>query len=138
MTKHPLLVTLMLWLVLCFIVWNVLRLWTSIAWLDVLKEFAPEPQPVVTTFSSAIWLIVGLVLLWSIWQNKSWSLKLLLGAATGYSVWYWIARLIWQKSHPNWPFAVIVNLVVMIFILFTVRIQAREAYERNIENPTTK
>lgn len=86
----------------------------------------------ITTISSAIWAAVGILLLWGIWQNKAWTAKLLLGAAAGYTVWYWCERLIWQAPRPNWPFAVIVNLVLLIFILFTTKSLAREAYERKI------
>lgn len=125
-------VTLVLLLVLTLTAWNALRVWTSLAWRNVLNEFSAPSIHMITTISSAIWAAVGILLLWGIWQNKAWTAKLLLGAAAGYTVWYWCERLIWQAPRPNWPFAVIVNLVLLIFILFTTKSLAREAYERKI------
>jgi hypothetical protein len=68
--------------------------------------------------------------MWSLLQKKGWASKLLLGTAAGYTVWYWYERLAWQNPHPNWPFAVIVNLVLIVFILYTTKSLTREAYER--------
>lgn len=100
----------------------------------MLYEFSARPISPITAGSGAIWTVTGIILLWSIWQKKAWAAKLLLGTSAGYTVWYWIERLIWHNPHPNWLFAVIVNLAIIIFILFTTKSLAREAYERKIEN----
>lgn len=134
MSKPPFRVTLLIWLVLTFTAWNVLRAWTAVAWRGTLKEFSPQPSPVIIALSSVIWVIIGLILLWSIWKNKTWYTKLLLGTASVYTIWYWSERLIWQNPQPNWLFTVIVNLVIITLILSTTKSLAREAYERNIEN----
>ncbi len=135
MSRPPFRVTLLLWLVLFLTAWNALRLWTAIAWHNVLNEFSAQPFSTITAVSGAFWMVTGIVLLWSIWQKKAWAAKLLIGAAAGYTVWYWCERLVWQNPHPNWLFAVIVNLVSIIFILFTTKSLTREAHERKIENP---
>jgi hypothetical protein len=127
-------VTLLLWLVLTLSAWNALRLWTALAWHNVLDEFSAQPASTVTTICGAVWMVTGVILIWSIWQKKGWAAKLLFGASAGYTVWYWSERLIWQTPHPNWLFAVIVNLALLIFILFTKRSLTREAHERKIEN----
>ena len=136
MNKLPLRVTLLLLLVLSLTTWNALRLWTSLAWQNVLNEFSVQPSPMVTAGSGAFWVITGIILVWSILQKKAWATKLLIGAAAGYTVWYWTERFVWQNPHPNWLFAVIVNLAVIIFILFNIKTLSREAYEQKIENPT--
>jgi hypothetical protein len=123
------------WLVLTISAWNALRLWTALAWRNVLVEFSTQPTPTIIALSSAIWIVTGVILVWSIWQKKAWSVKMLLGASTGYNVWYWIERLVWQNPHPNWLFAVIVNLALLVFILFTAKLLTREAHERKNENP---
>ena len=135
MNKPPFRVTLLLLLVLILTTWNAIRLWTAIAWHNILNEFSAQPTSTITAISGATWMVIGIILLWSIWQKKAWAAKLLLGTAAGYSVWYWSERLIWQNPHPNWLFAVIVNLVLIVFILFTIKSLMREAHERNIENP---
>jgi hypothetical protein len=138
MSKRPFRVTLLASLVLFLTVWNAIRVWTALEWRDVLNEFSSQPASTITAVSGASWTVIGIFVLWSIWQKKAWTTKLLLGAAAGYTVWYWSERLIWQSPHPNWPFAVIVNLALIIFILFCIKSISQEAYERKIENPKTE
>ena len=135
MSKPPFRVTLLLCLVLFLTTWNVLRLWTALAWRNTLNEFSARPTSTMIAISGAFWIIIGMILIWSIWQKKAWAAKLLLGTAAGYSVWYWSERLIWQNPHPNWPFAVIVNLALLVYILFATKSLTREAHERKFENP---
>jgi hypothetical protein len=130
MNKLPFRVTLSLLLVLFLTAWNGLRLWTAITWQKALIEFSTIPGPVYMAVSGAIWLVVGLTLSWSILREKNWAGKMLVAAAAGYSVWYWSERLIWQTQRPNWPFVVIVNLILLVFIFFTNKSLARETYER--------
>jgi len=134
MSRLPFRVTLLLWLVLILTVWNVIRLWTSLSWREVLVEYAARPDPVLAGLVAAIWVMIGSLIIWGIWQNKPWTVKLLLGAAVTYSAWYWIERLIWQSARPNWPFAVILNLMVLIFTIFAAKPLSREAYDRKSPN----
>lgn len=138
MSKQPFRVTLLLWLVLTLTTWNFIRFWTALEWREVLNEFSSQPTSTVLTVSGTVWMVTGIFILWSIWQRKAWAAKLLLGASAGYTVWYWSERLIWQSPHPNWPFAVIVNLVLLGFILFAIKSLSREAYEQKNENPKSE
>ena len=135
MKKFSIRATLLQMLVLTLTAFNLLRMWTALAWQDILTEFSTQSSPIVLAVSGAVWALCGIVLLWGIWQKTAWAKKLLLGASTGYSLWYWTERLAWQNPHPNWLFAVIVNLAIIVFILFSKKSLTREAYERNIENP---
>jgi hypothetical protein len=121
---------LLLCLALLFTAWNLLRAWTAFAWQDLLKEFSSQPAGWLIMLSGTIWAIAGLLLIWSLWQGKAWARKMLLGVAAGYSVWYWGGRLFWQIPRPNWPFAVILNLVLIIFIIWITKSPLREAHER--------
>ncbi|MBI5945287.1 MAG: hypothetical protein HY864_13025 [Chloroflexi bacterium] len=138
MKKLPARVTLLLWLVLSLTAWNALSAWTSFAWRNALNEFLSQPSAAITTVSGAIWAVIGMLLAWGIWQRKAWAGKLLLGASAGYTVWYWSGRFIWQSPHPNWLFAVIVNLVLLGFILFIKKSLSREAYEQKNETPKSE
>ncbi len=135
MTKLPFRVTLLLWLVLFITVWNGLRLWTALAWQKVLTEFSAQPVTWITALDGCIWMVTGFLIIWGIWQQKAWTVKILLGAAAGYTVWYWSERLSFQEPRPNWPFAIILNLVLLIFIFFTTKSLTREAHERKPKNP---
>lgn len=136
--KRPFTVTLTIWLVLILASWNALRAWTSIAWQNILMEFSVQLPPMINTISGILWFLTGIVLLIGMWQKKAWSSKLLLGAAAGYTVWYWSERFIWQNPRPNVLFAILVNLACLIVIYFALKSLSREAYERNTENPETE
>jgi hypothetical protein len=128
--KFPFRVTLLLCLVLLFTAWNILSAWTALAWRGTLNELSIHAGVWIISIGGVIWSLTGLLLFWSIWQEKAWSKTLLFGAAAGYTIWYWGGRLIWQMPRPNWPFAVILNLVLIVFIIFTTKLPPREAYER--------
>ena len=134
MNRHPVRVTLLLWLVLTLSAWNGLRLWTALSWHNIVDEFSAQPSSAVIAISGGVWMVIGIILVWGILQRKAWAVKLLLGASAGYTVWYWSERFIWQSPHPNWLFAVIVNLGLLAFILFTTKLLTREAHERKNEN----
>jgi hypothetical protein len=136
MYKRPFRVTLSAWLVLLLTAWNAVRLWTAVAWWDVLVESSARQPPIITALSGAFWFVIGLILLWGILVGKAWAGKMLIAAAAGYSIWYWIERLIWQEPRPNWPFVVILNLIVLVLFFFTTKSMTRETHERKNKNPT--
>lgn len=133
--KRPFTVTLTIWLVLILASWNALQAWTSIAWQNILMEFSVQLPPMINIISGILWFLTGIVLLIGMWQKKAWSAKLLLGAAVGYTVWFWSERFIWQNPRPNVLFVILVNLACLIVIYFASKSLSREAYERNTENP---
>lgn len=132
-SKIPFRVTLLLCLVLLFTAWNILRIWTALSWGSTLNEVSAHPSVWVIILSGLIWVVTGCLIIWSTGQGKTWARKLLLGAVGAYTIWYWYGRLIWQMPRPNWPFAVILNLVLIIFIIYTTKSSLREAYERESE-----
>jgi hypothetical protein len=129
-SKPPFRAILLLCLVLLFTAWHILRVWTALAWQGTLHEFSSQPAVWVIVLSGIIWALAGVIFIWSIWREKEWAKTFLLGTTAGYTAWYWAERLLWQMPRPNWPFAVILNLVLVIFIIYTTKSPAREAYER--------
>jgi hypothetical protein len=138
MTKLPLRVTVTLWLVLLLTIWNGIRIWTALTWQAVLIKFQVQPMPWVTAITGGAWVIIGTAILWGIGKDRDWTAKLLTTAALAYTSAYWCERLIWQAPHPNWLFTVILNLVLIIFILSTTKLLAREAYERKSQDQKIK
>ena len=118
--KRPFSVTLLLWLVLSLTAWSGLRLYTSIQWWSVLLEFASPPGPVYIAASGAIWLIASLVLLWGMWQAKAWIRYALLGTGTALAIWYWCDRLLLQEPGRNWPFVLLMSVLLMIVLTVCV------------------
>jgi hypothetical protein len=128
-------VTLSQWMVLITLIWNIIRVWTVLAWSTVLLEYSASLPPVASAIIGGVWATIGGILYWGIWQEKAWAGKILLGTAASYTVWYWSERLFFQNPRPNAIFAVIVNLGLLIIIYFAYKSLSREAYERENENP---
>lgn len=122
--------TILLCLVVLFTAWNILRVWTVFAWWSTMHEFSIHPPAWILIISGILWALAGFLLMWGIWQGKTWMKHLLFGVTTGATIWYWSERLLWQMPRPNWPFAVILNLILIVFVLFTTKSPTREAYER--------
>ena len=114
--KRPFSVTVLLWLVLSLTAWSGLRLYSAIQWWSTLREFASPPGPWYIVISAGIWLAVSIVLLWGIWQQKTWVRYALLGAGTGFIVWYWCDRYIFQMPNEDWLFALLGTILFMVVL----------------------
>lgn len=117
----PFRATLLTWTVLSLTVWNIFRLWTAVAWREVVGEFAPQPGPLYIGLTGALWALLGLLLLWGLAGKKSWISRLLIGSSAAYTLWYWTDRLLLQTERANWPFTLIVNLLLLVLTYFTIR-----------------
>lgn len=136
----PLRITLLLCLVLITTAWNVVRLWTSIAWRVPLETYARYPGPLYVGLTGIAWAAAGLTVLWAIWRRRHWSTQALIAAALAYAAWVWLDRLVVQSQRAaNWPFALIATIVLLAFVVTTAldpRLRAyfgREAHERQIQ-----
>jgi hypothetical protein len=136
MPKQPLRVTILLSLVLLFTIWNALRAWTAFSWRNVLTEFSGAPLYIGV--SGLTWLAIGIWLFLGLWQKRANARALLLASATSYTAWVWIERLFIQVPRGNWPFALVINLILLSFVLFASDYWKREAHERKSEDQTTK
>jgi hypothetical protein len=114
--RRPFSVTILLWLVLSLTAWSSLRLYSAIRWWNVLLEFASPPGPWYIAVSAAVWLIVSIALLWSMWQAKAWARYALLGTGAGFAVWYWCDRLLLQTPGANWLFALLATILLLIIL----------------------
>ena len=127
-------------LVFWFAAWNGLRLGEALSFWKTLEEYGA--YPLYIAMSGGVWLITGLFLVRGLWQGKAWGRLAALGGAAGYASWYWFDRLVLQKPHANWPFAMIATIVFLLLILFilfsrgTRQFFQKDAYERKSETPT--
>ena len=126
--KRPFSVTILLWLVLSLTVWSGLRLYTSIRWWSVLREFASPPGPTYIAASGGIWLIASLVLLWGMWKAKEWIRFALLGAGAAMAAWYWCDHLLFQEPSRNWPFALLVSVLVLAILSVCVFVSGTKIF----------
>lgn len=133
--KRPFLATLSGFLVLIVICWNLLQAWTYLDWMDVLTEFSARVAPGLGAGTAIIWAAAWGFILWGIWQKKAWGAKLLPILAVIYTACNWLEWMLWTSPPSNIIFAVIVNVIWLTILIVASKTLAREAYERNIENP---
>jgi hypothetical protein len=94
------------------VILNGLRILNSIIFGKILPQYGVNASYI--RYSGSFWVIICLLILLGIWYKKGWSWCASFGGIVGYMVWYWFDRLVIQKPHSNWPFA----LVVTCFSLF--------------------
>ena len=118
--QRPLAVTLLALLVLTFTVMNAVRFGAALAFWDILLQYAPRPGPIYVAASGLIWALAGLPLCWGLWTGRRWAQlasALALGLFTAY---YWTDRQLFQSVRANGLFALVVNLVLLIFASLTL------------------
>jgi hypothetical protein len=107
--RRPFGVTLLLWLVLSLSAWGLLRLAAALRWWDVLERFGSRLGPLYFIITGSIWVLAGLVLLWSIWSAKRWAYLAIPISVILWLAEYWIERLFFETPRPNWVFAIIAS-----------------------------
>jgi hypothetical protein len=120
MTRRPFSVTILLWLVLSLTAWSGLRLYSAIQWWGTLQEFASPPGPLYIAISAGVWLAASFLLLWGMWQVKAWIRYALLGAGATLAVWYWSDRLLLQRPSGNWPFVLVLTILLLAVLVVCV------------------
>jgi peptidoglycan/LPS O-acetylase OafA/YrhL len=102
-----------------------------------LDKYMPTLEIAYIAVSGAAWTLVGIfVLLWFL-RGARRSGLMILAAAVAYAAWFWADRLLVQSgSHTNWPFELVVTVVLLIYTAIVVREPhnaiyfRRESYDR--------
>jgi hypothetical protein len=113
--KRPFGVTLLLWLVLSFSAWGAVRLFGAFRWWNVLNEFGARLSPLYLSLTGLVWIVVGAILLWSLFTGKSWVKLVIPISIFLWVVEYWVERMFFESSRANFFFALSVSI-----LLFTV------------------
>jgi hypothetical protein len=81
---RPLGVSILAVLVFGFAAWNGLRMCEAIFYWNTLQEYGVHPLYI--SMSGASWFIIGLLLVWSLWQRLSWGWMATIGGSAAYSI----------------------------------------------------
>ena len=136
--SRPVSVIILVVLVFYFAIWNGLRLSQAIYFWKTLLEYGAHPLYIAT--SGGVWQMAGLLLVWGLWQGKTWAWLAAIVSAISYASWYWIDRLILQRPHSNWLFSMVVTLITLFFVLALLflhssrRFFPRDDHERKSKN----
>ena len=112
MTRRPATVTTFLSLVLCLTAWNAVRLIAALFNWNLLREFAPRPGPVYILITASFWALSGFALWQALRRRRVSRPRGPFLFVLAYAVWWWADRLLFQSSDANWPFALIVTLLL--------------------------
>jgi hypothetical protein len=123
---RPLGITVVRIVILWFSLWNGLRMGMAIFFLKTLEKY--HASPIYLFASGGLWLILGLFLIWTLWQRKTWSRLAVIGVAVGYTSWYWLDRLVLQEPYSNWPFSLTINLFLLTLIFFCLFAHKTQQY----------
>jgi uncharacterized membrane protein len=117
--KRPFGVTLFLWMVLCLSAWGALRLSGAVRWWEVLSAFEARLSPLYLSVTGAVWMVVGAVLLWSIWAGKRWSYPAIPLSIFLWLVEYWVERMFFQAPRANLTFMVFASVILVVVTLIS-------------------
>jgi hypothetical protein len=112
--KRPFSVTLLLWLVLSLSAWGAVRLFAAFRWWSVLKEFGARLSPLYLSITGAAWIVVGVVLLWSLFSGKSWARLAIPLSIFLWVMEYWVERMFFESPRANFSFALIASILLFI------------------------
>jgi len=112
--KRPFGVTLLLWLVLSLSAWGGVRLFAAFRWWNVLNEFGAGLSPLYLSIMGAGWIMVGAVLLWSLFSAKSWARLAIPISVFLWVMEYWVERMFFESPRANFSFALIASILLFI------------------------
>lgn len=124
------------------IVWGALRLFASLQWRAMLVEYDSSLSVGYLSVTGAGWAVVGSALLWGLFTAKTWTRHAILIAVSVWLIQYWAERLLVEARQINWPFALVVSLLVLgITLVSTLHHSTKdfftrsEEYEQQNQNP---
>ena len=117
--KRPFRVTLLLWLVLSLSAWGAVRLFATFRWWRVLNEFGARLSPLYLFITGAGWIVVGGVLLWSLFSGKSWAHLAIPLSIFLWVLEYWVERMFFESSRANIFFALMASVLLCLVTFFS-------------------
>jgi hypothetical protein len=121
---RPFSATILIVVVLIFTSLNALRMITALRTWDFLREQSLNVPVVYLVISGAVWLGVGIFLLYSLWTRRKWSPPMAVFWVLTYSCYYWLDRLLIADPsavESRWIFAIGFNLLIIIIAIWTLK-----------------
>jgi hypothetical protein len=118
--RRPFFVTLLTVMVLIITSTNLVRFIEALSEWDFLSSL-PRVSPAYLAASGLLWTLVGLPLMWGLWRGHPQAPKAARILALAYTLYYWLDRILVESAvgrPANWPFAVGLTIVLLIFIFW--------------------
>lgn len=120
--KRPVSVTILIIVVLLTGGLHLLRFIQSIKNWEFLEQLLPF-SPLYFILSGLVWIFLCLIILFGITKRKSWTILVLIGAAAGYSIYFWVDRFLLADLKgriSNDIFTLILNIILLGILLFII------------------
>lgn len=116
---RPASITYLAFAILMITGFNLLRFWNAFGDYEFLSSLLPF-SPLYLVLGGLFWGLTGLVLFYGLWLGKRWAPILTCIAAFGYTLYYWLDRILLssQGVGVNWLFVLIVNIILLALILW--------------------
>ena len=114
MRFRPLNIKLLAFLAISLSLVNMVRVIASIKYWQTLVQYDARSGPGYSLTTGLIGAVAFFILFLGIWNHKPWAWRWTFYSAFIYSSWYWLDRLLLQYPRPNWPFALIVNTIMIL------------------------
>lgn len=116
---QPISVTIMGIFVLFITYWNVLRVFGGIEYWKILQEFGANPNYVIA--SGSLFALGGILFFVILLRRSSFTVRIGVGFAVIYFLWYWIDRLFIQSSPAvNTLFSLIFTTSLLLFWILLI------------------
>ncbi len=137
--KPPSSVTTLQWMVLLIASWSLVRAAAVVAEWDILREFAPHPGPIYYFAAASFWTLAWGALWVALRRRRVHAERLAEPAALGYTLWWWANRLLFERPHSNWPFALTVTFVLLALLAIQIyHPRTKEYYQPQRESHERK
>ena len=134
---RPLSVTFLTWVVLIITALNWLRLIEVIHGWTFLQTLSPAPLMFYLAIIGLFWGLLGAILVWGLFLGRSWSTRLMKGAAICYALYYWLDRLWVANSSAissRWPFALGLTIVLLSLTFWILSRPKSQQFFNQTEN----
>ena len=116
MAKPPLPVTMFALTVLTITAWNGLRLYETILNWEILRKYNSQPGPLYLTAISLVWFLIGLAVIIGLLKGNTRSLIFIKFATFLFTLWYWVDRLLFQKTQITHLFPLVLTGFMLLFV----------------------
>ena len=128
MKGRPISVTILLLIVFFYTIWNVIRLYGTINFWDMMIIYNAYPGPIYHLMVSSTWIIIGIFCIIWVIKKKTWSILLLRVISVIYATWYWSDRFLFRNTLMSFWFPLIISLISLAIFMYLLNLNITKNY----------
>jgi|SRR3990172_9668266 len=128
MKGRPISVTILLLIVFFYTIWNVIRLYGTINFWDMMIIYNAYPGPIYHLMVSSTWIVIGIFCIIWVIKKKTWSILLLRVISVIYATWYWSDRFLFRNTLMSFWFPLIISLISLAIFMYLINLNITKNY----------